>query len=179
MKRPALPSFSARSLSRWILLICVVIAIGWPFRLTVVEGERKSLYREAVDAYQRQDFERCADLMDRTISVSRPADSTAVLLREQATCYGYAERYAKQLNALVRAKRVADKVGQDSVAREAAISIANVMSFCQKESSECEAFAQTQTSSWKLSSPFMIILLCLAAIGMLYVIGADQLTQQA
>lgn len=175
MKRPALPSFSARSLSRWILLICVVIAVFWPFRLTVVEGEKQNLYREAVEAYERQDYQRCADLMDRTISVARPADSTAVLLREKATCHGFAEEYAKQLDALIRARQVADEVGQDSVAREASISIANVITFCQQESSECQAIADPQTSSWQLPSPLMIVLLCLASIGLMYVIGADQL----
>jgi len=172
MNLPAVPDRLSRSVSRAILLACLLISMSWYFyRALNHESERgyEKSYQVATEKYGKGDFLGSAQALGETRRyVEQDTSAMVILLREEATALGQDGLYKQQLNLLLRAKSLAEKADLDSLQGEAAESVGNVYAFCQ-DTKKCELQPSSKSEArWQLPPPALFFLCILGMIGLWY-----------
>lgn len=142
----------------------------------------EAYHRMAYEDYSEGRFLQSANGYRAVVALTDSISERVVRLREQATAYGKAGDYRKQLAKNVEALQLARKHGLDSLKREAATSVGNIIAACASDSVECEGVRdprseppQSFLSRWgalKVPGPAFLILVGLALVGIIYVVVA-------
>lgn len=145
--------------------------------------EASAVRGKAVDAYKKELFLDTYALYNNVVAATDTTDSLAIHLREQATAIGRAgddstlspERAYREYVRLQRqAFKAAERIGNDSIMAEAAISEHNMLAYCRQNGLRCsedraEGADQSHASGYVLPLGFLgIVFMAIAAVLLLY-----------
>lgn len=157
-----MPVFSTLSTKRAIFVALVLSSMSW-WCVRLMTGEQAKVERDALRAsaaraYTESNYEYSARLYDRIVPMTDSAALKVVHLREQATAYGQAGKYGKQMSLMLKAQKLAKKNGLDSLRREASISIGNIYAACQRDQKFCKGIRPTSTlARWNAEKPLILL----------------------